>query len=368
MASIYSKGEVASIEVVWNKITDRGVLGAYGELFGAFEGPTLASAEFKLTVENLPTVVANAIRRVLCDEMIGHHLDFQKFSLESTEVYMLPQFVRTKINTIPLNASVQDWTQYKFSLDRTNTTASTIYLYTGDLTIEESPEDNHSMIPFEPLSMICSLEAGKRLKIDSIFVDQGRGIEHGTFSNVCAVTSTPLDLERRPAAETHDRGGAAVDKSEYVESCLVANPQKHLIAGTIPACGGDAHTVVQIILSNACNEIVDRLQVAAAAMEKNHQGPASFTLSPPEYGTGLEEGKLMIPNETHTIGNLLNRAIYDTLPGIANVTYTVGRSHMTLTVRNDSGTVTKLVATAIGDCIKLFNRLSKSMLHAIKTT
>jgi len=366
MPTVYSKGKVAGIEVVWNKLTDKDVLNAYGELFGAFEGPTLASAEFRLTLENLPTAVANAIRRVLCDEMVGHHLDFQNFSLESTEVYMLPQFVRTKINTIPLNASIQDWTKYRFSLDRTNTTTSTIYLYSGDLTVEEAPEGD--MIPFEPFSMLCSLEAGKRLKIDSIYVDQGRGIEHGTFSNVCAVTATPLDLKRRPEAETHDRGGAAVDKSDYVESCLTANPLKHLITGTVPACGENATTAVQIILSNACNEIVERLQVASAAMEKNHQGPASYTLSPPEYGTGLEEGKLMIPNETHTIGNLLNRAVYDTLPGIANVNYTVGRSHMTLTVRNDSGTVTKLVSTAISDCIELFNRLSKSMLHEIKKT
>lgn len=359
--SIYAKGKVAGVEVVWNNFTSKEVLEAFGELFGAHEGPTLASADVKLILENLPTPVANALRRELCDEMIGYHLDFQKFSLETTEVYMLPQFVRTKINTIPLNSSIQDWSQYQFSLDITNTTTSTIYVYSGDLAIEESPGDN--MIPFEPFSMICSLEAGKRLKIDSIYVDQGRGIEHGSFSNMSAVTSTPLDLERRPVAETHDRGGASVDKSEYVESCLVANPQKHLITGTIPACGKNARSVAQIILSNACNEIVDRLQVAAAAMEKNHQGPASFTLRPPEYGTGLEEGKLMIPNETHTIGNLLNRAIYDTKPDIANVNYTVGRSHMTLTVQNDSGTVLKLVLDAINDCIKLFNRLSKEMLN-----
>ena len=123
---VYAKGKVAGVEVVWNKFTSKEVLEAYGELFGAYEGPTLASADVKLTLENLPTAVANALRRVLCDEMIGYHLDFQNFSLETTEVYMLPQFVRTKINTIPLNSSIQDWSQYRFSLDITNTTTATI--------------------------------------------------------------------------------------------------------------------------------------------------------------------------------------------------------------------------------------------------
>jgi DNA-directed RNA polymerase subunit L len=89
-------------------------------------------------------------------------------------------------------------------------------------------------------------------------------------------------------------------------------------------------------------------------------GAVQFRVAP--GAGGRPEAALVAPGETHTIGELLRRAVYDTHPEVAFAAYSVSvhERRLTLTVRADdpAAVITEAAAMAIAT----FDEIHRALL------
>ena len=125
---------------------------------------------------------------------------------------------------------------------------------------------------------------------------------------------------------------------------------------TLPATTPEtALADVRSALSACCDVIRARLHAIVAAADEAAAAPAgaAAAASAIQFGVvaledGLSEAVMHAPGETHTIGELLRRAIYDTAPDIAFAAYSVSahERRLTLTVRSASDPATIITKAA----------------------
>lgn len=286
----------------------------------------LAKEHHLVELEGVPAVVANAIRRVLKDELRGHCLTFLGNDLTreaTTDPVMSDEdFILTRIRMIPLRPQIPEALvkTLRFDLDARNNTATVMAVYSGDLIVVGGALTEPL---FNPTHEIASLQPGRTLLIKNIHIVEGFGSQDAAFIVAVRGVSRPLDLEEYPREATHGPVGVATVQSGYLESSLVANPRRHEITGwlpAVPAGGGDSVAV----LVDACGAIMTRLRYIQGVLEgastTTHRAANAYflvTLDGPR-----SKGVLGVRNETHTIGGLLSRSVYELMPDIAYVGYT----------------------------------------------
>lgn len=316
--------------------------------------PTLpfVSAAVEIEIKGVPTAVPNALRRVLCDEMRGRCLIAPKAPTTSgsTDPFMMDQFVQNRISMIALRARISDEIirNVRFAIDVRNDTTSVMTVFSGDLKVTAG---KLSEPIFDPTYEIAIVQPGQVYRAEDIHIEEGYGRDFAAYQ-VCVQTFLRhLDLKEVPRPATHSANGTACDMSGYEESSLVANPRHHVVGFTVPVIPkGDAGIDdVKTVLIDACKNIKERiLLVQGALTEVQHEtktkpsaassassgGGVSFTLI--DLESGLSEGILKVRGETHTIGNLLARSIYETTPNISFCSYKCAphESEMRLTLRH----------------------------------
>ena len=332
------------------------------ELFGVDEMP-LAEADISVELHGVPTAFVNGFRRAATDEITGWAFQVPEGGFRTdltTDVFMLPQFVLQRLELIPLHqlaAAQAAAAGLKFELNVRNATAAPLVVFAGDLR-RVAPSGagatayTHKGALFNPTIELAVVQPGKTLVIEDISIVPGRG--HAMFQVATCGCYTHLDLAQYSDSEMRLETGVAADLSGYKESCLVSDPRHHQLRFTLQAVDAQtAQAAAVATLVAVCENIRSRLRLVASAVEGGAAEPASaITYTTLMLEGGLIEGVIRAPSETHTIGELLRRAIFDTAPDISVVTYSVSAHEkaLTLTVRaatDVSTIITEAVLMAI---------------------
>lgn len=338
------------------------------ELFHITRLP-LAESRVEIELKGVPTAVVNALRRVVTDEMPGRSLQVPADGFvteETTDLFMLPQFVVGRINQIPLRPQIPAdiVNNLRLSLDVTNRGASTLAVYTGDfeITAGTMPEPL-----FNPTFKVAILQPGKRLVVRDIRIMSGYGRDNGAYIVARRAAYEHLDIPQYPNDETHKSTGSKVDESGYKQSCLVANPRHHRLTATLPATSANSAETLAVF-ADACGNIQDRLRLIATAIERRGDSAAGgFAHRGVQYTVvqlegGLVEGILQVPGETYTIGELLRRVVYELTPDIANVKYLIvsHENRLNFTIRHTED-VTRILTSAIQHAITIFGTIQRGI-------
>ena len=337
----------------------------------------LARADVEIEIKGVPTAVVNALRRVAMDEMPGRILRVPEGGFDTvatTERVFLPQFVEGRISNIALRPQIADdvVAKLRLKLDVHNPSASNLTVYARDLEAAEGEMPSPPL--FNPTTAIAVLEPGKRMVIRGIHISTGRGCDDGRYNVACRGVCRPLDLEQHGDAEMREEGGAACDLSGFKVSSLVANPRHHLVTASIPAATENL-AEVRATFADACANIKERLRVIAAAIDHRAGAPAAgapaagalrgvqYTVI--ELEGGLHEGNLQVPGETHTIGGLLRRTVFELAPDVSNVAYEIvtQENRLVFSLRHTKD-VTRIIAAAIRHSLATFDAIQRGIMEA----
>ena len=324
------------------------------------------SVNVQVELRGVPTAMANALRRVLCDESRGRCLVVGKppSTTGTDDPHLIDEFVMSRISQIALRARVPDDVarNVRFGVEVRNSSAGVATVWSGDLRVTAGTLTEPI---FDPTYEIAVLQPGKVFRAEDIRIEEGFGRDFSGFQVGVRAALRPLDLAEAPRAETHEAGGAAADKSGFAESSLVANPRHHLVSVTLPVVpDGDAGVDdVRTVLGDACRNLKERLRLAKSAFEGGGAGGAAATGGSRFTSIALEadlaEGVLRVKGETHTLGNLLARMVCETTPDVSNAFYRCAahESEMVLTVRHSedvAGVVLRAIdhAYAVVDAVQ----------------
>jgi DNA-directed RNA polymerase subunit L len=240
------------------------------------------SCEFEL--HNVSLAIANGIRRAIISETKTRALTMLSDDFHTNDVFVkLPDFIISRIRCIPVKQSVSLNAVYKLSV--TNNTADMMDVKTSHLT--GGPSNM-----FDETITILKLNPGKYVTIDKITIDEGYGYNFAGYSTAYGATCIPLDVIPYN-----------MYTGEGVKS-MVSDPRSHKIAfdtnGTI-----DCHNLI----SNACHEIIDRLENIRTMMYKLQQLEDKY--------------QLYINGENDTTGNIIMKTVCDLYKDIPMFIYTV---------------------------------------------
>lgn len=326
----------------------------------------LAQAAVEIEFKGISTAAVNAFRRVSMDEMLGYafKVPIDGFNIElTTDCYMLPQFVNTRITCIRLRPQISPdiVSKLRLKLDVSNKNATVMAVYAGDLEVYEGSMPDPL---FNPTTKIAILQPGKRLVINGIFISTGYGRDNSVYNVACRGAYTHRDIEQYTDAETREEQGVAADLSGYKVSTLVANPRHHVFTAILPAITPKL-TEARTVFADVCVNIKERLRLIMTSVERHAEassGGIQYTVI--DLEAGLYEGILQVPGETHTIGELLRRTIYDLVPDVAYIAYTiVSHDRLQISIRHTSD-VTKILLQALTSAIELYDRLQEGIMAA----
>lgn len=330
----------------------------------------LCTADAVFELRGVPTAVVNGLRRVIIDEVTGYALQVGEGGFRSdrtTELFMLPQMVNPRIELMPLwqPAAEAAAGTLRLELNVENATAAPRVIYAGDLRVAAGAI---AAPLFNPTFELAVLQPGKTLVIEDITVAAGRG--HAMFHVACRAAFRHLDLAQHSDAEVRLESGRAADQSGYVESCLVTDPRHHELRFTLPATTeASAEADARRLLRAGCDTIRARLRLVLAAVDEaaaqKEAGPAlagAMQFAAIQLESGLAEGVLQAPGETHTVGELLRRAIFDVAPDVAFAAYSVSahERRLTLTVRcasDAAGVISEGAQMAIATMDEIYRSL-----------
>ena len=337
----------------------------------AFRLP-LATERAVVELAGVPTAVANALRRVLTDELRGRCLTFDRDGFDragSTDPFMNDDFVRTRIRMLPLRPQISDETvrTLRLALDAANHTDATMLVYGGDLVVTAGELAEPL---FNPTHVLAFLQPGRTLRITGIRLAEGFGNQDAAFVVGVRAVSRPLDLEEVPREETHRPGGAAVAQSGFVESSLVANPRRHEVSVSFLAVPAGSGAAVALLL-DACAAVMRRLRYVQGVLEaaRRRAGAATFRAADAYFLVSAEDGRMKgvlgVKGETDTIGRLLERSVYELMPDISYVGYTCvpHEKMMKLTVAHsaDRDEIGAIVARAAKHAYGIFSQIQRGI-------
>lgn len=339
------------------------------ELFGITQFP-FSEADVTIELRGVPTAVVNSLRRAVTDEILGYALQVPEGGFQAertTELFMLPQFVNQRIELMVLHQSAAAKAAalgVKFELNVANASAVPLTVYAGDLRVAAG---NLTAPIFNPTYELATLQPGRTLVVIDIGIAAGRGRDHAMYQVACRGAFRHLDLPQHTEDEMRLETGVAADNSGYRISSLVADPRSHELRLTLGAVTErSAEQDAKAALVAACENICARLRLVLGAIDGAGGAGLPAAVGAMQYTTvalesGLTEATLSAPGETHTIGELLRRAVYDT-GDVSYAAYAVSshEKRLTLTVRL-AGDVTATIIEATQMAIRTFDIIRHSL-------
>ena len=282
------------------------------------------------------------------------------------DVYMLPQFVNNCIAMIRIRRQIPEdiIRDVRFKLDVKNTGSSPLKIYSGDLAVSAGT----LKIPlFNPTSLIAIIQPGKRLLITDIQIITGTGRENGLFNVACQAAFSHTDLEEYTDDEI--RRGEMADYSGYKLQSTEADPRQHQLFAIIPATSSNSNEIY-VLLTDVCSNIIERVH---RIMVVSKESSKEVTFTTVVLDSGVSEGTLQIAGESHTIGALLRRIIFDQNPGIENVAYLIDpiTDVLKLTIKHSESaanpaSIDEIMNSALVGAIAMFENLKKSIKYPSK--
>lgn len=323
----------------------------------------LANTYVSIEIKGISIAYINAFRRTSIDELPGYALQVPNDTdwNETTDHFMLPQFVIQRISLIPLKPNLgTDYNLLRFDLNVTNNTTEVFTVYSKDLVLKAGILTGPI---FNPTFKICILQPGKSIVIKNIYIGMGVGKDNVAFQRVRCACYKHLDIEEYDRAETHLPTGSQVDNSGYKVSSMLSNPMHHLYKCIIPATNTNKKEIISIFM-DICTNIKGRIQFILSHIESNNNTDQTITYNVMQLSDGIYEGILVIKNETYTIGELIRRTSYDIMNNYIDIKYTI-LSHddcLTITIHHIEH-VSILIRNVLKCIINIFEQLHQEFIR-----
>lgn len=231
--------------------------------------PDYVNQKLSFELINSNYAIANGIRRSITNEIPVRYLTVSMTDIFSTDPYIVGDIIKSRIEMIPIDQDIPLGTTYSIRFE--NKEDSYIDVLSSEIKQRKSTASGISQsIP------ICSINANHSFVVENIVVAESYGYTNGRAS-IGKVSYEVLN---------HDMQNVSSANSDPTNFKLVLE-----VPGNI--------NPKKIILL-AIDSIIERLN------------NIDYSLSKVEY----DIYKLLILNETHTIGNLLVRYIYGIDPNI----------------------------------------------------
>ncbi len=248
---------------------------------------TLFPQGIKFRVSPVSNAVSSAIRRTVTCELPVRSMVCDRECITTTDVFIIPDMVMKRFKMIPIDQSVS--MDAVFDLEVENTSSVEIDVKSSSL---RGRGMKHS--PFNHTYTLFTLKPEKSIKITGITVQEFYGYIVG--DGMCVLgyqgASTAVDVKPINVFDPHP---------DQI-SCRESNAQVWDIAfntnGTMPA---------KDIVAFACDVIIERLKSVIGLLDTIEYDNDIYTL--------------IIPGESHTIGNLFMRTICDMFPNVDAVVY-----------------------------------------------
>jgi DNA-directed RNA polymerase subunit L len=252
--------------------------------------PKLVPEHIRFVLSNTDNAFSNALRRTISSEVPVLAMYVEQENIVSTDEFNIAAVISSRFKMVPLVQSCPH--DAVFTLSAENTTMETRDVKSGEIKLN----GKGNLKWFDNNITMFTLMPGKRATITNIRVGTFRAIDKGDGACVVAVNAASVVLDVVPINHYNvDEAGEPIGVPSRE-----AYPRKYAISyttnGTMPPLD---------IARMACDNIISRI---------NHCKTIPVQ-------TSGDNHILYIVGETHTIGNLLMRAILTNFPDIPSVVY-----------------------------------------------
>jgi len=332
------------------------------------------TTEVQMDIFGIHTAEINAIRRVLTDEIQHYYMTTNDAILQTDDPYINMPKIENFISQIPLCYSIPKdiIKKIRFGINIKNETTSTMAVLCGELMIESKDIDLKNPI-FDPTFELFALGAGKEIVIHNIKIINNYGKYYAGANLACNAIYEHLDIEEYSMEDMNrkeNRIKSFVGQSGYKISSLVANPIHHRLYFNIPATTKNYKSEIRQILNDVCDNIIYRLRNILIYIENSHKSTSQHGDQITDIQSSILENIdinryiISIPNETHTIGNLLKRIILNEIfPSCSLITYNITfEKNLEITINYLEGEdIHKYLINSIKFGINTFNEIKKEI-------
>ena len=135
--------------------------------------------------------IANALRRVLIDEVPIRALQVDYENIKTDDSFIFPDQIKLGIEQIPVDQDTPVGTE--FTLRMTNRTTTSAIIYSRTI---HARGDKKSKLPFDSCHRLGRLNPGKRLTVTGIKVVEGKAMHDAKFTATALVSMNELDHMR----------------------------------------------------------------------------------------------------------------------------------------------------------------------------
>ena len=144
---------------------------------------------FDLSGVNSP--IANALRRVLIDEVPVRALLVNYENIKTDDSFIFPDQIKLGIEQIPIDQNIPLGTE--FTLRMVNRTTGSNIIYSSNI---HPKGDRKGKLPFDSCHRLGRLNPGKRITVTNIKVVEGQAMHDAKFTATALVSMNELDYMR----------------------------------------------------------------------------------------------------------------------------------------------------------------------------
>ena len=292
--------EVTNIIVIDNKINYENTI--FKDLLNnnkhLFPNKLQKTLSFKLSNCNIE--LANAIRRIITNELEIKILKVNITDVNTDDKYILPDLIKDRIELISIDQNIPN--DCKFKLTVSNNTLDITNITSNDLILLNHKELNIKNL-FNTNIIICYLNSNKYITINDIIIHTDTGYNNGKYS-LCSVKYDIINTDFKiPTLNNNNTDFQFKIKTNgNIEPIKIINLVEENLNKRLDIIENNINKFNKIYNSND-KQLLDTNDLYII---KNY-----------------DIYNYYINNESHTIGNLLVRYIYDLEPTIELINYTI---------------------------------------------
>jgi DNA-directed RNA polymerase subunit L len=304
----------------------------------------------RIIIHGLNNAYANAIRRILCDEIENLALVLDKQTWITDDEFLIVELIASRVMLMPL---VQDYPGItvgaRFTLDAKNDTELPRDILTKEFIL---PNKMHSPPFFDTISLF-SLNPHRTVHFTAR-VERSMG--HAAYSSVSKAVCIPLDERPQKEDDYVDPILPYSDNAKYLESASICNPYVNML--DLELTGTHKINALLVRVITILRERVGKISKASIL-----QMDIGGTIATGELMTNAYE--IRMQGETHTIGCLFTRTCLEIFPKIESATWNVEdvANELVIKIRTVVEPVEKVVAQTIQTILGNLTILGEQFEH-----
>jgi DNA-directed RNA polymerase subunit L len=302
----------------------------------------------KFTLENTSASFANSIRRTIISDVDTAGFDTEDYSTSSVRIIentsaLHNEFLLHRIGMIPINitdTSSFDTSKYKFTINVENTTNIIMDVTTADFEVVNTEtgkrEETLDFFPPNRITgeniLIVKLKPNPGGKGEKIHLEGnafiGNGAMNARFSPTSAVmyvnqidpTKVETAMTKYISEAQESAGDEPVDTEQLKRRFMIAESERHFMTDENDEPNVFDFTIESVevmpstkILDLACAKLVEKLGMVKTEIVKAINGEES-AIQIADALTVMEARDITFPEETHTLGYLLQDALLRIVP------------------------------------------------------